>query len=79
MFYAFYCSCLLARNLLSGLKTCWDVFQYINCEEGKMSGPSGDATNSLVEGYSKVDFNSKFSVLFSLLLVTCTECLTLVK
>lgn len=46
-------SCLIARNLLNGLKTCWDVFQYINCEEGKLSGSTGDATNSLVEGYSK--------------------------
>ncbi|KAL2348378.1 hypothetical protein Fmac_002378 [Flemingia macrophylla] len=46
-------SCLIARNLLNGLKTCWDVFQYINCEEGKMSGPPGDAANSLMEGYSK--------------------------
>ncbi|XP_073220542.1 histone-lysine N-methyltransferase CLF isoform X2 [Cicer arietinum] len=46
-------SCLIARNLLNGLKTCWDVFQYINCEEGKLSGSTGDATNALVEGYSK--------------------------
>ncbi|PNY03837.1 histone-lysine N-methyltransferase CLF-like protein [Trifolium pratense] len=51
-------SCLIARNLLNGLKTCWDVFQYINCEEGKLSGSTGDATNSLVEGYSKVDFGA---------------------
>lgn len=55
---AFYCSCLIARNLLNGLKTCWDVFQYINCEEGKLSGSTGDATNALVEGYSKVDFDA---------------------
>lgn len=46
-------SCLIARNLLNGLKTCWDIFQYINCEEGKMSGPPGDVANSLMEGYSK--------------------------
>ncbi|GAU26043.1 hypothetical protein TSUD_225040 [Trifolium subterraneum] len=51
-------SCLIARNLLNGLKTCRDVFQYINCEEGKLSGSTGDATNSLVEGYSKVDFGA---------------------
>ncbi|CAJ1929556.1 unnamed protein product [Sphenostylis stenocarpa] len=42
-----------SSNLLNGLKTCWDVFQYINCEEGKMSGPPGDVANSLLEGYSK--------------------------
>ncbi|KAG4973213.1 hypothetical protein JHK87_030034 [Glycine soja] len=46
-------SCLIARNLLNGLKTCWDVFQYINCEDGKMSGPPGDVANSLMDGYSK--------------------------
>ncbi|KAI9075051.1 hypothetical protein K1719_043001 [Acacia pycnantha] len=46
-------SCLIARNLLAGLKTCWEVFQYINCNEGKMPGPVGDAVNSLLEGYSK--------------------------
>ncbi|OIW10951.1 hypothetical protein TanjilG_22758 [Lupinus angustifolius] len=46
-------SCLIARNLLNGVKTCWDVFQHINCEDGKMSGPGGDAANSFVEGYSK--------------------------
>ena len=54
----FYCSCLIARNLLNGLKTCWDVFQYINCEEGKLSGSTGDAINSIVEGYSKVGFGA---------------------
>ncbi|KHN36244.1 Histone-lysine N-methyltransferase CLF [Glycine soja] len=46
-------SCLIARNLLNGLKTCWDVFQYINCEDGKMSGPPGDVANSLMDCYSK--------------------------
>ncbi|XP_015963898.1 histone-lysine N-methyltransferase CLF [Arachis duranensis] len=46
-------SCLIARNLLNGLKTCWEVFQYINWDEGKMSGSAGDGANSLVEGYSK--------------------------
>ncbi|KAI4327430.1 hypothetical protein L6164_019893 [Bauhinia variegata] len=46
-------SCLIARNLLNGLKTCWEVFHYINCNEGKMSGSAADARNSLLEGYSK--------------------------
>ncbi|KAF7828711.1 Histone-lysine N-methyltransferase CLF [Senna tora] len=46
-------SCLISRNLLNGLKTCWEVFQYINCNEGKASGPAGDAANSLMDGYSK--------------------------
>ncbi|CAN6562946.1 unnamed protein product [Malus baccata var. baccata] len=46
-------SCLIARNLLNGMKTCWEVFQYMNYSESKMSCQAGDAANSLVEGYSK--------------------------
>ncbi|XP_059458810.1 histone-lysine N-methyltransferase CLF isoform X2 [Corylus avellana] len=46
-------SCLIARNLLNGMKTCWDVFQYMNCSESKLSCQVGDGANSLVEGYSK--------------------------
>ncbi|XP_015889810.1 histone-lysine N-methyltransferase CLF isoform X2 [Ziziphus jujuba] len=46
-------SCLIARNLLSGLKTCWEVFQYMNHSQFKMSCQPGDASNSLMEGYSK--------------------------
>lgn len=50
-------SCLIARNLLNGMKTCWEVFQYMNCSESKLSCQAGDGANSLVEGYSKVDLN----------------------
>lgn len=39
------------------MKTCWEVFQYMNHFDAKISGQAGDAANSLVEGYSKVDFN----------------------
>ncbi|KAF4387833.1 hypothetical protein G4B88_004160 [Cannabis sativa] len=46
-------SCLIARNLLSGMKTCWEVFQHVNHFDAKMSGQAGDGANSLVEGYSK--------------------------
>ncbi|KAJ7952834.1 Histone-lysine N-methyltransferase [Quillaja saponaria] len=46
-------SCLIARNLLNGLKTCWEVFQYMNCDGGKWSCPTDDATNLLLEGYPK--------------------------
>ncbi|XP_062156816.1 histone-lysine N-methyltransferase CLF [Alnus glutinosa] len=46
-------SCLIARNLLNGMKTCWEVFQYMNCSESKLSCQVGDGANSLVEGYSK--------------------------
>ncbi|KAG2724385.1 hypothetical protein I3843_01G015600 [Carya illinoinensis] len=46
-------SCLIARNLLNGMKTCWEVFQYMNCSESKLSCQAGDGANSLIEGYSK--------------------------
>lgn len=48
-------SCLVARNLLNGMKTCWEVFQYMNCSESNLFCQAGDGANSLVEGYSKVD------------------------
>lgn len=50
-------SCLIARNLLNGLKTCWEVFQHMTCSENKLFCQAGDAANSLLEGYSKFDFN----------------------
>lgn len=50
-------SCLIARNLLNGLKTCWEVFQYMTCSENKLFCQAGDAATSLFEGYSKFDFN----------------------
>lgn len=46
-------SCLVARNLLNGMKTCWEVFQYMNCSESNLFCQAGDGANSLVEGYSK--------------------------
>lgn len=39
------------------MKTCWEVFQYMNCSESKLSCQAGDGANSLIEGYSKVDLN----------------------
>ena len=50
------------------MKTCWEVFQYMNHFDAKMSGQAGDAANSLVEGYSKVDFNGSLVSSFSDLL-----------
>ncbi|WCJ31189.1 Histone-lysine N-methyltransferase CLF [Euphorbia peplus] len=46
-------SCFIARNLLNGLKTCSEVFQYM-CSEN-LGCQVGDAANG--EGYSKFDFN----------------------
>ncbi|XP_019446794.1 PREDICTED: histone-lysine N-methyltransferase CLF-like isoform X1 [Lupinus angustifolius] len=57
-------SCLIARNMLNGLKTCWEVYQYIDYKEGKMSVPNGDAPSSPLEVYfkgnKKVRRRSKF-------------------
>ncbi|KAL5752997.1 hypothetical protein ACOSP7_023174 [Xanthoceras sorbifolium] len=50
-------SCLIARNLLNGLKTCWEVFQYMTSSGNKLFGQAGDGSNSLLEGYAKFDFN----------------------
>ncbi|XP_021637659.2 histone-lysine N-methyltransferase CLF isoform X2 [Hevea brasiliensis] len=50
-------SCLIARNLLNGLKTCWEVFQFMTCSENQLACQAGDVANSLGEGYSKFDFN----------------------
>ncbi|OIW09718.1 hypothetical protein TanjilG_21244 [Lupinus angustifolius] len=47
-------SCLIARNMLNGLKTCWEVYQYIDYKEGKMSVPNGDAPSSPLEVYFKL-------------------------
>lgn len=46
-------SCLIARNLLNGMKTCLEVFQFMNCSENKPFFRAGDGSNSMVEGYSK--------------------------
>ncbi|XP_031387592.1 histone-lysine N-methyltransferase CLF [Punica granatum] len=50
-------SCLIARNLLTGLKTCWEVFQYMNFSENKLLGQGVDGSNCLGEGFSKFDYN----------------------
>lgn len=51
----FLCSCLITRNLLSGFKSCWEVFQYMTCSENKASFFGGDALNP--DGSSKFDIN----------------------
>ncbi|KAJ4828977.1 hypothetical protein Tsubulata_020630 [Turnera subulata] len=50
-------SCLIARNLLNGLKTCWEIFQYMTCSENSLAGLLGDGANCLAEAYSKFDLN----------------------
>ncbi|CAN1813450.1 Histone-lysine N-methyltransferase CLF [Linum perenne] len=48
-------SCLITRNLLNGLKTCTEVFQYMTRGDNKLGLQAGDVANSLGEGYSKFD------------------------
>ncbi|XWS41886.1 hypothetical protein CRYUN_Cryun17cG0121000 [Craigia yunnanensis] len=50
-------SCLIAGNLLNGLKTCWEVFQYMACSDNKLACHAGDGVISLLEGYSNFDLN----------------------
>ncbi|XP_059642629.1 histone-lysine N-methyltransferase CLF isoform X2 [Cornus florida] len=48
-------SCLIARNLMNGMKTCLEVYLYMNCSENNLFSRAGVGANSLVEG--KVDCN----------------------
>ncbi|KAM3252735.1 histone-lysine N-methyltransferase CLF [Capsicum annuum] len=47
-------SCMIARNLLNGLKTCWEVFQYMNNSENKLLLVS-EGVNGMLEGSFKSD------------------------
>ncbi|KAK4346475.1 hypothetical protein RND71_032814 [Anisodus tanguticus] len=47
-------SCMIARNLMNGLKTCWEVFQYMNNSENKLSR-AGDGVNGVLEVSFKGD------------------------
>ncbi|XP_047315515.1 histone-lysine N-methyltransferase CLF isoform X2 [Impatiens glandulifera] len=46
-------SCLIARNLMNGLKTCREVFLYMNCFVNNLSSRLGDG--SLLDGCSRGD------------------------
>jgi hypothetical protein len=48
------CSCLIARNLLGGMKTCSDVFQYMHYIENSSASGTLSSVDSLVKGYIKV-------------------------
>ncbi|XP_057491757.1 histone-lysine N-methyltransferase CLF-like isoform X1 [Actinidia eriantha] len=50
-------SCLIARNLMIGMKACSEVFLYMNSSKNRMSSRAGDGVNSLLEVYSKGDCN----------------------
>ncbi|KAG9159353.1 hypothetical protein Leryth_017975 [Lithospermum erythrorhizon] len=46
-------SCLIARNVMNGLKTCREVFQYMNHSENQLSSQGGDGPHA--EGSFKGD------------------------
>ncbi|KAM0852871.1 hypothetical protein ACQ4PT_051474 [Festuca glaucescens] len=46
-------SCLIARNLLGGMKTCSDVFQYMHYIENSSASGTLSSVDSLVKGYIK--------------------------
>ncbi|KAL6606135.1 hypothetical protein ACP70R_041788 [Stipagrostis hirtigluma subsp. patula] len=46
-------SCLIARNLLGGMKTCRDVFEYMNYIENSSASGALSGVDSLVKGYIK--------------------------
>uniref|UniRef100_M8CBW7 [histone H3]-lysine(27) N-trimethyltransferase n=1 Tax=Aegilops tauschii TaxID=37682 RepID=M8CBW7_AEGTA len=46
-------SCLIARNLLAGEKTCSDVFQYMNYIENSSTSEVFNGVDSLVKGFIK--------------------------
>ncbi|KAL3372917.1 hypothetical protein AABB24_005110 [Solanum stoloniferum] len=48
-------SCLIARNLMNGLKTCWEVFQYMNNSGNKLFSGTGDGMDGILEGGSNGD------------------------
>lgn len=45
---------MIARNLLTGFKTCWEVFQYMNNSENKLSLVS-DGLNGMFQPSFKGD------------------------
>uniref|UniRef100_Q76I95 [histone H3]-lysine(27) N-trimethyltransferase n=1 Tax=Petunia hybrida TaxID=4102 RepID=Q76I95_PETHY len=49
-------SCMIARNLMNGLKTCGEVFQYMNNSEDMLSRV-GYGVNGMLEGSSRGDAN----------------------
>lgn len=66
-------SCLIARNLLSGLKTCLEVYHYLNFIENKAMYCAADGSHSLVDGHAKVDFNNVEKIFFCCRVHPCIQ------
>lgn len=50
-----FCSCLIARNMLSGLKTCAEVFSYMHNGGSSMQQRSTAAPTSLIKDSGEAD------------------------
>ncbi|CAH9124641.1 unnamed protein product [Cuscuta epithymum] len=48
-------SCLIARNLMNGLKTCLEVFQYMNRTGNNLSTRADSGVDCMIEGGAKGD------------------------
>lgn len=48
------CSCLIARNLLSGLKSCSEIFSYMHRSENRVFSRDGNGMD-LADGCLKAD------------------------
>lgn len=64
------CSCLIARNLMSGLKSCSEIFKYMHHSEKKIFSRDGDGM-ALADGCLKADGNETVVSLF-VFVHTCT-------
>uniref|UniRef100_A0A7N0ZT56 Histone-lysine N-methyltransferase CLF-like HTH domain-containing protein n=1 Tax=Kalanchoe fedtschenkoi TaxID=63787 RepID=A0A7N0ZT56_KALFE len=51
-------SCLIARNTLSGMKTCSEIYQYMRRSGNDLSLHTGDGAITIAEGYPKTDGNT---------------------
>ena len=56
------CSCLIARNLLSGLKTCIEVYSYMH-ESGAMTPHRSVAPRSFLEDSGKIDIDYEVCII----------------
>lgn len=56
------CSCLIARNMLSGLKTCTEVSNFMDNDGSTMSHRSIAASTSLMEDSGDADITYTVSI-----------------
>lgn len=55
---------------MNGMKTCAEVYYVMN-SENKLSSQRGDGTNSMIDGFSKVDGNE---IMVSIAKISTSSC-----